>query len=539
MKKQKKLSVRMTIYCLIFVFLLSTLIGGIGFYTYQTKSVGHFEAYIEAVMSITADEVEPEALHNTLKTGEPGTHLELLQARLDSVKNNSGVEYIYIIARDDQGYYYVVCGYSRTEAEAGDERKQYGDRVTESDIALDMQQHFDAVMDGISEKEYVPNNSDLGYVLTGTVPIITHRGEIIAALGVDIPMEEIKEDLQNYVISVLISVCLAAAIFSVVFIIIIQKSIVSPILALGRHTDGFLKQTEGRPSDMKVEELQITTGDELEQLAGQMNKMMWDMVAYMGDLESVTAIQERINVQLNVASQIQQNMLPCVFPAFPERTEFDIYALMQPAGEVGGDFYDFFMTDGTHLGIVVADVSGDGIPAALFMMMTRTLIKNYACLGLEPARVLYEVNKELCQGNEAGMTVEAFVGLLDVYYGDFLYAVAGENTPLISRADGSFEQITTFPGFLMGMLEKIPFEQGRRKLETGNILVLHTAGIIDHEFALAKTLEDILTQDENSQAHSLQKLLHKTAVVAEDYMVSAGEKQDITLLAVEYRGKRS
>ena len=134
----------------------------------------------------------------------------------------------------------------------------------------------------------------------------------------------------------------------------------------------------------------------------------------------------------HVATQIQAAMLPRLFPPFPERREFDIYASMNPAKEVGGDFYDFFLVDNRHFAVVIADVSGKGVPAALFMVIAKTLIKSHAQFGNEPADIFTITNNQLCEGNEAGLFVTAWMGILDLHTGDLSCVNAGHNPPPVS-----------------------------------------------------------------------------------------------------------
>lgn len=540
--KQKKLSGRMTIYCLLFAGLLSIVIGGLGFYTYDTKSIQHYEKYIRSLLYIAADIVEADVLKSCMEKKHLNEDYEIIQERLNGIKENSELEYIYIIAPKEQGEYeYLMCGYNEMELNSGEELKKFGDLVTEWDIEADMLLNFSKVMKGENQEEFIPNDSGLGYVMTGIVPIIDEEGTIIAVIGVDIAMEDIISDLKNYVIIVLIGTCILTTTFAFIFLMTIKKTIVKPILALGKHADEFVMQTKGKPSEMIVTELRITTQDEIEQLSKQMNQMMKEMVDYMSDLESVTAVQERFSVQLNVAKQIQQSMIPSVFPAFPERTEFDIYGRMNPAKEVGGDFFDFFLIDGTHLGVVIADVSGEGVPAALFMMMTRTLVKNYAMLGLEPAKVFYEVNKELCENNDAGMTVEAFMGILDVYYGDFIYASAGAHTPLLRKAGEEFEEIVVKPGFLLGMLEKVSYQQETMKLNSGDILCLCTGGVskITREdgqhFVLKNSINGV-----KKESNMLVEFVQQVNMEIENFLGESRSlrEEDVTVMMVRFEGGR-
>jgi sigma-B regulation protein RsbU (phosphoserine phosphatase) len=176
--------------------------------------------------------------------------------------------------------------------------------------------------------------------------------------------------------------------------------------------------------------------------------------------EEASRETERISAELNVANHIQTSMLPNLFPAFPERKEFDIYASMTPAKEVGGDFYDFFMVDDRHLAVVIADVSGKGVPAALFMVIGKTLIKDHTQQGRDLGEIFTEVNELLCQSNSEGLFITAFEGVLDLDTGDFVYVNAGHDAPFICHKDGSYEPLAVKSGFVLAGMEETKFTEG-------------------------------------------------------------------------------
>ncbi len=223
----------------------------------------------------------------------------------------------------------------------------------------------------------------------------------------------------------------------------------------------------------------VKTNDEIGRLAASFNAMTGELKDYMANLTRVTADKERIATELNVATKIQTSMLPCIFPAFPERTEFDVYATMNAAKEVGGDFYDFFLVDDTHLAVVMADVSGKGVPAALFMVIAKTLIKNHAQSGETPRDVFVNVNNQLCENNDANMFVTAFMGLLEIETGKFTYVNAGHNPPLVARAGQSFEWLTTKPGFVLAGMEGMKYVQQEILLAPGDRVFLYTDGVTE------------------------------------------------------------
>jgi len=192
------------------------------------------------------------------------------------------------------------------------------------------------------------------------------------------------------------------------------------------------------------------------------------------------AEKERMQSELMIAAKIQSSMLPNVFPPFPDRTGFDIYALMDPAKEVGGDFYDFFFISENKLAVVIADVSGKGIPAALFMVKAKTLLKNTAQQGKPLAEVLEIVNNLLCEGNDECMFVTVFLGVLDITSGHFTYVNGGHDIPLIKRND-SFDWLPVIPGFMPGFMPGTKYEQKETTLQKGDVLFLYTDGVTDAE----------------------------------------------------------
>lgn len=247
--------------------------------------------------------------------------------------------------------------------------------------------------------------------------------------------------------------------------------------------------------------------------------------------------RQRIETELDVANRIQADMLPCIFPAFPERPEFDIYASMAPAREVGGDFYDFFMVDERHLAIVIADVSGKGVPAALFMVIGKTLIKDHTRPGISLEDVFSQVNDLLCDSNHEGMFITAFEGVLNLVSGEFCFVNAGHEVPFISRAGKSFEPYKIQPGFVLAGMENMKYQYGSIRLAPGDKIFQYTDGVTEatnreKELYGMVRLENVLKKNTEKSPEEL------LSVVREDidaFVGSAPQFDDITMLCVEYR----
>ncbi len=287
-------------------------------------------------------------------------------------------------------------------------------------------------------------------------------------------------------------------------------------------------------------DIQIKTGDEVETLASSFNKMTAQLREHIKNLTAVTAEKERIGAELGVATHIQASMLPCIFPAFPDISEIDIYASMTPAKEVGGDFYDFFLVDSTHLAVVMADVSGKGVPAALFMVIAKTLIKNHMQLGKTPAEVFTAVNEQLCENNDAGMFVTAFMGVLNFTDGNFVYVNAGHNAPLIRKSSGGFEWLKARPGFVLAGMEGIKYRQAELTLQKGDIFFTYTDGVTEAQNPLKalysdKRLIDTLNR-ENTKELSVEELVQYIHKDVDAFASGAEQADDITLLALKYIG---
>ena len=265
-------------------------------------------------------------------------------------------------------------------------------------------------------------------------------------------------------------------------------------------------------------------------IAGRVHEML---------LEQADTVKKsaRIESELSLASDIQANMLPNIFPPFPEHDEMDVYATMTPAKEVGGDFYDFFMIDDSHIATVIADVSGKGVPAALFMVVAKTLIKDHAQLGLTPAEVFTRVNRILCQGNDVGLFVTAWLGVLDLETGVLTYANAGHNPPLISK-NGRYEYLQQKPGFVLAGLEELKYKQASFTMEPGDRLFLYTDGVTEASDANGtlygeQRLKDYLNRNITADKKDVLTGLHA------DIDTFAGECEqadDITMLELDYTG---
>lgn len=252
-----------------------------------------------------------------------------------------------------------------------------------------------------------------------------------------------------------------------------------------------------------------------------------------------SADKQQIASELSVATHIQTSMLPRIFPAFPAQKEFDIYAMTNPAKEVGGDFYDFFLVDDDHLAVVVADVSGKGIPAALFMVIAKTLIKDHAQRGTSPDVVFTEVNRLLCEANDEGMFVTAWLGVLELSTGHLSYVNAGHNPPLLRRAGGGYDYLRTRSGFVLAGVEETRYHSCSLELAPGDALFLYTDGVTEATDAEKQLYgEERLAAALNSHKdYAPKELLSAVRDDVEAFVGQAPQFDDITVLSLCYYGQ--
>lgn len=284
--------------------------------------------------------------------------------------------------------------------------------------------------------------------------------------------------------------------------------------------------------------LPVSSNDELGKLSEIFNQMAEDLKNYMENLKVTTAEKEKIHSELMIARKIQRSMLPCIFPAFPDRKDFDIYAIMDPAKEVGGDFYDFFFTDKTHFAVVIADVSDKGVSAALFMAITKILIKNQLQNGDSPAKVLEIVNKRLCENNDAGMFVTAFVGVIDINTGEATVANAGHNPPIIyKKVLDKYDFVNFNHGFVLGGIKEQIYTEKTIKLSKNDILFLYTDGVTEainkkgNQFS-SNNLKNFLNSEQVKKL-SIQETIVKLREYLEIFSKNVNRTDDITMLAFE------
>lgn len=329
----------------------------------------------------------------------------------------------------------------------------------------------------------------------------------------------------------------------IVIILLIVVTVIASVTLSGKLS-GPISLMTGRVRDMTGEEFKFNmedayrTGDEIEVLAGTFENLSDKMKDHIEKILAFTAEKERMGAELDVAARIQKNMLPVDFPLFPDNTQFSLYASMTPAKEVGGDFYDAFLMDDDHLCMVMGDVSGKGIPAALFMVISKTLIKNRAQMGGKPSEILRDVNNGLCEGNKEMMFVTVWLGILTLSTGEVIEANAGHECPAIRKNGEDFTLIDKEHGIVLGIIPGSKYEDDTFMLGAGDSLFVHTDGVSDafnekDERLGIEGMMDILNAHKEDEPEQLITGIKKDV----DSFVN-GEEQfdDLTAMCILYHG---
>ena len=312
------------------------------------------------------------------------------------------------------------------------------------------------------------------------------------------------------------------------------RRIVQPLNSITKR----ISEIQGSDMEFEMEDT-YRTGDEIEVLASAFSDLTHKTTEYVEQVRKVSAEKERIGSELRMATRIQESMLPNTFPAFPDCPAVDIYASMDPAKEVGGDFYDFFFIDPDHLAMVIADVSGKGVPAALFMMISRTIIKNCAMLGKSASEILEESNRAMCSENKMEMFVTVWIGILEIGTGRIATANAGHEDPIICRSDdGRWERIKEKHGFVLGGIENIRYKERETLLSPGDKLFVYTDGVPEacnnkgQFFGMGRLMEALKPAVGGTPKDVLRSVREAVNEFADD----AEQFDDLTMLCLEYKG---
>ena len=456
--------------------------------------------------------------------------------QLDHLCNSSGSTFVYVIRPDRSDYAHITFLFSTIDHESKYTIYDFGYvRDTTND---EYRQKYRALYELESERELVIR--DRGYIetdahITAMIGLKGSDGQVKAILCVQRQMDVLSVARQKYINKIILTLIILVVLVVVGQSLFLHRTLLQPLKQISDEALRFSK--EGEKTEKKLRDT-IRNQDEIGHLAGSIDRMEEQIQNYVESITQITAEKERINTELTLATKIQADMLPHVFPAFPERKEFELFANMDPAKEVGGDFFDFFLVDNDHLCITIADVSGKGIPAALFMMASKILLKNNAMTGKGPAEILTDVNAAICANNREQMFVTIWLGILEISTGRLTAANAGHEYPVLMRAGKDFELYRDKHGFVIGGMEGAEYSQYELQLNPGDKLFLYTDGVTEATDANKELFGSgrmIAVLNERKDTSPTQ-MLEGVRRAVDDFVKEAEQFDDLTMLCLAYKG---
>ena len=377
------------------------------------------------------------------------------------------------------------------------------------------------------------------YLLARCVQIGTD--EIEAQVWLSYDLTDMVGEHKNYLLRcVLFTLSLTVA-ASAAGMFLMRRYITRPVRRLAQATKEFTPEENGTYSAEKISKVEVRTRDEIGDLSRDIRSMQERIVENADNLARMTAEKERVSTELDLAKNIQASLLPDVFPAFPDRNEFSLYASMKPAREVGGDFYDFFLIDDDHLALVIADVSGKGIPAALFMAVSRTVIRDQLMSGCDPVRALERANAQLCSENPHMMFVTVWLAVVEISTGKGVACNAGHEHPAVRRAGGAFELVKYKHDRPAGFVPDTVYHSREFELKPGDSLLVYTDGVPEANNPQTELFgEERMMETLNRYADAEpEELIHRIYEAVASFADGADQFDDITMLAVKYHGREN
>ena len=526
---KQPLTRRITIQLIILMVIMAAVVNGLSYWAIERTYMRLYNEKAQDLVRSLAAEVEVEHL-DLYARGEKDEYYEDLQHIFDNTKANfRGIEYLYMYFPMEDHLVYVVEGMK--EGDNPDYIASLGDVFEYQDLARNYM-YPDALAGVPSSGIHQGADQGFGKCIYAWAPVLDADGNTVAMVEADCALSELNTVVRSFAVPILASLIFFIAATAIIMVYVLRRTVTQPLGQLTGLVNSYEHGAiEGDMSQFKKE-------DEIKYMATSFQKMTVRIDKYIKDLTAVTAEKERIGAELNVATQIQADMLPRIFPAFPERSEFDLYATMNPAKEVGGDFYDYFLIDDDHLAMVMADVSGKGVPAALFMVIAKTLLKNRAQAGGTPKEILRDVNNQLCEGNDAELFVTVWLGIMTISTGHIISASAGHEYPALYRKDTGFTLLKDKHGPPLATMEGLRFRETEVDIQPGDALFLYTDGVTEATNAAYELFGEQRMLDALNHYNTMppQEILPGVRGEIDTFVGTAPQFDDITMLCLRYLG---
>ena len=516
--------------------LFSLIVSAIGYNSFteallQQYAEGAFLTARTAAELVDADRMDEYAQSG----GTTASYLEVWD-RMDHLCNSSGSTFIYVIQPDRSDYGHITFLFSTIDHDSHYTKYDFGFvRETTND---EYREKYRALYDQEAEQELVIR--DKGYIetdshITAMIGLKGSDGQVKAILCVQRQMDVLASVRNTYIKKIAIVLISLALIVIGGQSVYLHRVLLHPLTLVTEEAARFSQENTANPQ--KLGET-IRNRDEIGQLAASIDQMEEQIEMYIGDITRITAERERISTELSLATRIQAAFVPHIFPPFPNRPEFDLYASMDPAKEVGGDFYDFFLVDEDHLALVMADVSGKGVPAALFMMVSKIILQSCAMLGKSPAEILKKTNEAICSNNQEGMFVTVWLGILEISTGRLTAANAGHEYPMLRAPGGGFSLYKDRHGFVIGGMSGSKYREYELQMEPGSKLFVYTDGVSEAKNKDRELFgsERVLAALNQAPEASPEMILRNVRQAVDSFVQEAEQFDDLTMLCLEYKG---
>ena len=485
---------------------------------------------------VAALNLEPDRMNAYIQSGGKNEEYQKILKSLENVCNASGSTFVYVVKPDQSDYKHVMFIFSTEGWNYNYQLYDFG-YIRETTNEEYQEKYRSLCEDGSSQELVV---RDRGYIetdphITAMIPLRGSDHQTKAIMCVQRQMNGMTDARQGYIRKLSLVLILLTILVIISVGLFLNNLLLKPIKKITEEADRFAN--ENKVAAVKLSET-IKNRDEIGRLAGSIDRMEEEIVTYVKDITKITGERERITTELSVARRIQADMLPNEFPAFPGRQEFDIYASMTPAREVGGDFYDFILIDDDHLYLTIADVSGKGVPAALFMMASQIILANMIMMGYSPGEVLERTNEAICANNKEEMFVTVWLGILEISTGRLKAANAGHEYPAIKHAGGDYELLKDKHGLVIGGMEGVKYKEYELVLEPGSKIFVYTDGVpeaTDAENRMFGTDRMLCALNSEKEAGPEQILANVRSSV-DAFVQDAEQFDDLTMLCLEYKG---
>lgn len=515
------------------IFLFECIVSAVGYRQFTESLTQEYQDAAFRTASTAAALVDGDKIESYLNSGESDPEYCSILSHMDILCQKQNATFIYVIAVDTSDYNSFRSVFNVVNANSGYDPWPVGyERKTTNEEYRTL--YREIYEDGLTQGFITRTTALDGRAphTTALIPLCGADSSVKGILCVERPMAELTTARTTYLKGVIRIAVLLCVLSIASIVIFFRHEFVLPMKKINAETRRFATENTPLAHHSFAE---ISKIREIAEVGTAIEKMEHDTQDYIQNLTKVTAEKERIGTELTLASQIQAEILPNTFPPFPDhRNDFDLYASMTTAKEVGGDFYDFFFIDDDHLGLVMADVSGKGVPAALFMMMARLLLNTLAMTGGSPAEVLQRANETICQNNKSDMFVTVWFGVLTLSTGQLSAASAGHEYPVLQRAGGSFELFKDKHRLALGAMPGIKYLDYTLTLEKGDVLFLYTDGVPEATNSAEELLgiDGMLALLNHSSCADMKQLLQNVAQGVTEFTGNAPQFDDVTMMAV-------